>query len=50
MSTKGGKLLKKAVEKVIISDKLRTIIPAGKALPGPPLGPLLGQVGLLSFF
>ncbi|KAL7648462.1 UNVERIFIED_CONTAM: hypothetical protein RMT77_000368 [Armadillidium vulgare] len=41
-----AKILKKAVEKVIISDSLKTTIPAGLALPGPPLGPLLGQRGI----
>ncbi|XP_074662113.1 large ribosomal subunit protein uL11m-like [Tubulanus polymorphus] len=43
----GGKKLvrvvKKAVDKVIHSPYMNTHIPAGQALPAPPLGPMLGQ-------
>lgn len=46
MSKAGGKMkaLKKAVEKVNHSNLIRTNIPAGMAVAGPPLGPMLGQV------
>lgn len=44
MASKSSKILKKAAEKVIISDSLNINIPSGQALPGPPLGPELGQV------
>ncbi|OXU18404.1 hypothetical protein TSAR_015741 [Trichomalopsis sarcophagae] len=37
------KFAKKVVEKVDHSSKLRTNIPAGQAMPSPPLGPQLGQ-------
>ncbi|KAL2722320.1 hypothetical protein V1478_009183 [Vespula squamosa] len=37
------KMIKKVMEKVDHSSKLRTNIPAGMARPGPPLGPMLGQ-------
>lgn len=40
------KALKKAVEKVNHSNLIRTNIPAGMAVAGPPLGPMLGQRGL----
>ncbi|ROT62002.1 39S ribosomal protein L11, mitochondrial [Penaeus vannamei] len=48
MSKAGGKMkaLKKAVEKVNHSNLIRTNIPAGMAVAGPPLGPMLGQRGL----
>lgn len=50
MSKAGGKMkaLKKAVEKVNHSNLIRTNIPAGMAVAGPPLGPMLGQVCCLS--
>lgn len=38
------KFAKKLVPKVDHSSKLKTNIPAGMAMPGPPLGPQLGQV------
>ncbi|XP_047353155.1 39S ribosomal protein L11, mitochondrial [Vespa velutina] len=37
------KTIKKIMEKVDHSSKLRTDIPAGMAKPSPPLGPMLGQ-------
>ncbi|XP_046751095.1 39S ribosomal protein L11, mitochondrial [Diprion similis] len=45
MSRAGGKLksMRKAVAKVDHSSKLKTDIPAGMAMPSPPLGPVLGQ-------
>lgn len=43
MAKRGGKGLKKIVENVIHPPYIRTHIPAGKAMPGPPLGPHLGQ-------
>ncbi|GLG94515.1 Uncharacterized protein GBIM_01718, partial [Gryllus bimaculatus] len=46
MSKAVGRLksLKKTVEKAKLSNKIRATIPAGMAAPGPPLGPVLGQV------
>lgn len=43
---KGSKSLKKVVEKVIHTTPLNVWIAAGKANPGPPLGPQLGQRGI----
>ncbi|SPP81353.1 39S ribosomal protein L11, mitochondrial [Drosophila guanche] len=45
MSKAAGKLksLKKTVERVTHTSKLKTNIPAGMAAAGPPLGPMLGQ-------
>lgn len=46
-----GKALKRAVEK-IVHGKFKSYVPAGMASPGPPLGPMLGQVeiSLLKYF
>ncbi|XP_037048363.1 39S ribosomal protein L11, mitochondrial [Bradysia coprophila] len=46
MSKQVGRVLRKAVGKVDHSSKLNTNIPAGMALAGPPLGPMLGQRGI----
>ena len=43
------KVVKKVVEKVI-HGQFKTHIPAGMANPGPPLGPMLGQVRHLNVF
>lgn len=34
----------KAVKKVDINNVIRAIVRSGQAAPGPPLGPILGQV------
>lgn len=46
--SKAGKVrqMKKVVEKVIHGNIVRTNIPSGMAVAGPPLGPMLGQRGL----
>lgn len=46
MSKQTGRVLRKVVEKVEHNTKLRTDIPAGMAVAGPPLGPMLGQRGI----
>lgn len=46
MSKQTGRVLRKVVDKVDHSSKLRTNIPAGMAVAGPPLGPMLGQRGI----
>lgn len=48
MSKVAGKMrnIKKVVEKVEHSIKMRTFIPAGKASANPPLGSMLGQVSM----
>ncbi|XP_022215162.1 39S ribosomal protein L11, mitochondrial [Drosophila obscura] len=45
MSKAAGKLksLKKTVDRVTHTSRLKTNIPAGMAAAGPPLGPMLGQ-------
>ncbi|OQR66530.1 39S ribosomal protein L11 [Tropilaelaps mercedesae] len=45
-SIKRLKSAKKSIEKVIHSTPLKTYVPAGMAMPGPPLGPQLGQRGV----
>ena len=44
------KIMKKVVEKVDHSSKLRTNILAGMATASPPLGPQLGQVRMSLHF
>lgn len=40
------KAMKKVVDKVVHGNLIKTNIPAGMAVAGPPLGPMLGQRGL----
>lgn len=44
--SKAGKMkaMKKVVDKVVHGNLIKTNIPAGMAVAGPPLGPMLGQV------
>ncbi|KAK9497540.1 hypothetical protein O3M35_004241 [Rhynocoris fuscipes] len=47
--SKAGKLMKgfsKKIDKIAHGNKIKTNIPAGMAIAGPPLGPMLGQHGL----
>lgn len=48
MSKAGAKMkmMKKVVQKVNHGNLIRTNIPAGMAIAGPPLGPMLGQVSM----
>jgi len=51
MSKMGGmkqqlKGMKKVVQKVVQNNLISTNIPAGMAVAGPPLGPMLGQKGI----
>ncbi|XP_002736514.1 large ribosomal subunit protein uL11m-like [Saccoglossus kowalevskii] len=44
LASSGTKALQK--KKVVPSNVIRTYIKAGEAVPGPPLGPVLGQKGI----